>query len=190
MHIARQGTGLAELQTAILNVRSATRNTELHDSAKAIRASVAKDPNAIGIDEFSVVTDRYRVLPIRVVGRLIPADLLHIKAEDYPLMRRLYFYTGQIVTALGRGFLLYAESDEGQRLLASHGYLSLAPMLFAEAGKNGGVAVAIPNATSSPVEGSATLTDAQAADLTGGKYYVNIHTAANPGGEIRGQVTK
>jgi len=53
-----------------------------------------------------------------------------------------------------------------------------------------GVAVAIPNATSSPVEGSATLTDAQAADLTAGKYYVNIHTAANPGGEIRGQVTK
>ena len=60
----------------------------------------------------------------------------------------------------------------------------------AEAGKNGGVAVAIPNATSSPAEGSATLTDAQAADLTAGKYYVNVHTAANPGGEIRGQVTK
>ena len=53
-----------------------------------------------------------------------------------------------------------------------------------------GVAVAIPNATTSPVEGSAMLTDAQAADLDAGKYYVNIHTAANPGGEIRGQVTK
>src|SRR3954465_12801979 len=60
----------------------------------------------------------------------------------------------------------------------------------AEAGKNAGVAVQIANATSSPVEGSATLTDAQAADLLGGKLYVNIHTAANPGGEIRGQVTK
>src|ERR1700676_3253489 len=60
----------------------------------------------------------------------------------------------------------------------------------AEAGKNGGVAVAIPNATSSPAEGSATLTDAQAADLVAGKYYVNVHTAANPGGEIRGQVIK
>lgn len=60
----------------------------------------------------------------------------------------------------------------------------------AEAGKNAGVAVAIPNATSSPVEGSATLTDAQAADFVAGKYYINIHTAANPGGEIRGQVTK
>jgi hypothetical protein len=41
-----------------------------------------------------------------------------------------------------------------------------------------------------PAEGSATLTDAQAADLMAGKYCVNVHTAANPGGEIRGQVTK
>jgi hypothetical protein len=60
----------------------------------------------------------------------------------------------------------------------------------AEPGKNAGVAVAIPNADTSPAEGSATLTDAQAADLEAGKYYVNVHTAANPGGEIRGQVTK
>ena len=27
-----------------------------------------------------------------------------------------------------------------------------------------------------------------AADLVAGRYYINIHTAANPGGEIRGQV--
>ena len=60
----------------------------------------------------------------------------------------------------------------------------------AEAGKNAGVELAIPGATSSPAEGSATLTDAQAADLAGGKLYVNVHTGANPGGEIRGQVTK
>jgi len=60
----------------------------------------------------------------------------------------------------------------------------------AEPGKNAGVAVAIPNAGTSPAEGSATLTDAQAADLMAGKYYINVHTAANPGGEIRGQVTK
>ena len=60
----------------------------------------------------------------------------------------------------------------------------------AAAGANGGVAVAIPGAGTSPVEGNATLTDAQAADLMAGKYYINVHTAANPGGEIRGQVTK
>ena len=59
----------------------------------------------------------------------------------------------------------------------------------AEPGKNAGVAVPITPATS-PSEGSATLTDAQAADLVAGKYYVNVHTEANKGGEIRGQVTK
>jgi hypothetical protein len=58
-----------------------------------------------------------------------------------------------------------------------------------EAGKNGGVAVPITPSTS-PFEGSATLTDAQATDLLGGKWYVNVHTEANKGGEIRGQVTK
>jgi len=56
-------------------------------------------------------------------------------------------------------------------------------------GANAGVAVPISN-TASGSECSATLTDAQAADLAAGKYYINIHTAANPGGEIRGQVTK
>jgi hypothetical protein len=59
----------------------------------------------------------------------------------------------------------------------------------AEPGKNAGVAVPITN-TASGSEGSATLTDAQAADLMAGKYYVNVHTEANKGGEIRGQVTK
>ena len=59
----------------------------------------------------------------------------------------------------------------------------------AEPGKNAGIAVPIAPA-SSPSEGSATLTDAQAADLVAGKYYVNVHTEANKGGEIRGQVTK
>ena len=58
-----------------------------------------------------------------------------------------------------------------------------------EPGKNGGVALPItPNA--SPFEGSATLTEAQATDLLAGKWYVNVHTEANKGGEIRGQVTK
>jgi hypothetical protein len=58
----------------------------------------------------------------------------------------------------------------------------------AEAGKNAGVALGINNAGESPVQGSAVLTAEQAADLLAGKWYVNVHTAANPGGEVRGQV--
>src|SRR5688572_24112673 len=40
----------------------------------------------------------------------------------------------------------------------------------------------------SPITGSAVLTDAQIADLKAGRWYINVHTAQNPKGEIRGQV--
>jgi hypothetical protein len=49
--------------------------------------------------------------------------------------------------------------------------------------------VAVPKpALANPISGTATLTDAQVADLEAGKWYFNIHTAANPGGEVRGQM--
>src|SRR4029077_20069108 len=40
----------------------------------------------------------------------------------------------------------------------------------------------------SPMKGSATLTEDQFKALTGGKMYINVHTAKYPDGEIRGQV--
>ena len=57
------------------------------------------------------------------------------------------------------------------------------------AGVNAGVAVPVTGSTANPIKGEAMLTGAQAADLTAGKWYFNLHTAANPNGEIRGQVT-
>lgn len=59
----------------------------------------------------------------------------------------------------------------------------------ADAKSNAGVALGAKDAAN-PIKGEATLTDAQAADLQGGKWYFNVHTAKNKGGEIRGQVMK
>jgi hypothetical protein len=58
-----------------------------------------------------------------------------------------------------------------------------------EPGKNAGIVLPFKT-VQSPIEGTATLTENQAADLLAGKWYVNIHTAANPGGELRGQMMK
>ena len=60
----------------------------------------------------------------------------------------------------------------------------------ADAKTNAGVVVPVNGAVTSPIKGEATLTDAQAKDLADGMWYFNDHTAANKGGEIRGQVMK
>lgn len=48
----------------------------------------------------------------------------------------------------------------------------------------------VPIELSALSEGSATLDEAQASALTEGRMYINLHTAAHPDGEIRGQVVK
>jgi CHRD domain len=58
----------------------------------------------------------------------------------------------------------------------------------AMAGQNAGVVIPFTGSLSSPIRGSATLNETQQADVKAGRWYVNVHTAANPGGEIRGQL--
>jgi uncharacterized membrane protein/subtilisin family serine protease len=55
------------------------------------------------------------------------------------------------------------------------------------AGFNGGVVIPLDH-TANPMVGSAILTGPQQAMLVNQLFYVNIHTAAFPGGEIRGQI--
>ncbi|HTV45822.1 MAG TPA: CHRD domain-containing protein [Stellaceae bacterium] len=55
-------------------------------------------------------------------------------------------------------------------------------------GRNAPVAVPLTGSLASPIKGSAVLTAAQVASLEAGDDYINIHTAKNPGGEIRGQL--
>ena len=58
----------------------------------------------------------------------------------------------------------------------------------AAVGTNADVAIPIKGDMLSPIKGEATITNEQKTQLLDGKWYVNLHTAANPDGEIRGQV--
>jgi len=75
-------------------------------------------------------------------------------------------------------------SGLGGPAIASHIHGPGAP------GVNADVAIRFetPNAPAGEIKGSTFLVTDQVSDLQAGKYYVNIHTAANKGGEIRGQL--
>ena len=67
---------------------------------------------------------------------------------------------------------------------------SMAHIHLAAAGKNGGVIIPLIAQTGGHwmVPAGAKLTEAQYAAFKAGELYVNVHSAANPGGEIRAQI--
>lgn len=70
------------------------------------------------------------------------------------------------------------------------GPASAAHIHLGRPGKPGPVAVPLCGPCTSGMKGTATLSAAQATAVLGGGAYVNVHTARNPNGEIRGQIRK
>ena len=59
----------------------------------------------------------------------------------------------------------------------------------AKMGQNAGIVVPFTgNLNTPPLTGQQRLAPAQVKQLVSGQWYVNIHTARHPGGEIRGQL--
>jgi hypothetical protein len=101
---------------------------------------------------------------------------------------------GAGITSTGKGTGTFTYDPATHTLTYNVAYFGLSGAATAahihgpaDPGGNAPPVVPFTNAAS-PITGTATLTDAQAADLAAGKWYVNVHTAANRGGEIRGQI--
>lgn len=117
------------------------------------------------------------------------ADELKFKAEltgsqEVPAVETSASGTADITYDTESNELSWSMENSGLsgHVAAAHFHGPAAP------GENAAPVVTID--VSELAEGSVTLDDTQEADLLAERWYLNLHTAENPGGEIRGQVLK
>jgi hypothetical protein len=84
-------------------------------------------------------------------------------------------------------------NEETKMLMFDITYTGFTPVAWhihkAAAGANGGVIFNMGTTFSTPFMFMQTLDAAQESDLKAGLYYVNLHSATFPNGEIRGQLS-
>ena len=126
-------------------------------------------------------------------GQLLPEDVSVIKvamsgAQEVPAVE---------TSARGRAWVTFNAATGGNALLTIHANASglddavAAHLHLAYAGTNGPVQIGLTQDGNDPghwFAEEASLTTEQLLGFLVGQTYVNIHSPANPGGEIRGQV--
>lgn len=107
-------------------------------------------------------------------------------AEVFPRTNSAATGTGQLTFNLVTGAVSGGVTLTGITATVAHIHNAIA-------GTNGPVIVDFVQSGSDPnrwnVEDGGVLTTEQVSALLAGQLYVNVHSAANPGGEIRGQIT-
>jgi hypothetical protein len=81
------------------------------------------------------------------------------------------------LTGPATGAHIHGPATQSDSAPVIHDFIAAGQHLAASHPEKGGV-----------ILGTVVLDEAQTADLMAGKYYINIHTEQNPGGEIRGQL--
>jgi phosphate transport system substrate-binding protein len=115
VHLALGGSDIPALGATVL------------DDAESVAAAVAKDPQGIGFVGLPSVGS---TKPLLVEdGEAVPLGPTpdSVKSEEYAFSRRLFLYTAErAASPLAKDFVEFALSDEGQKVVAQAGFVSLA----------------------------------------------------------------
>jgi len=110
------------------------------ESSSELSDKVAADPRGIGFVGFAYQR-RARALPIaQPCGVVQPPSALAIKAEDYPLSRRLFLYTAKQHSVYSGDLVHYALSPAAQPVIEGAGYVNQAIASWSAAETRGRIA--------------------------------------------------
>jgi len=91
--------------------------------------AVAGNPSALGFVGFAYRRSARPLILVNDCGSPVEASLFRVKVEEYPLQRRMYFYTmpGRAIPQAVKDFIALAVSPAGQGALAAVGLANLTP---------------------------------------------------------------
>jgi len=85
--------------------------------------AVASDPAGIGYVGFGYQRSAKGIAISTNCGTTVQPNAFSVKADEYPLARRLYFYSAGPLTEMAAKFLQFVESDEAQTVIEGAGFI-------------------------------------------------------------------
>ena len=115
----------ATIQTLVMGGRRIVATAERLESSQEISARVAAEPGSLGLVSLAYI-DRTRALDIRTCSGSVAPTAFAVKAGDYPLTRRLFFYARpRPRPAVIDDVLAFSAAPAGQSAIAAAGFVNL-----------------------------------------------------------------
>jgi phosphate transport system substrate-binding protein len=122
----RSGT-FDTFKSLVLAGKPLTAGARRFESSEALADSVAGDANGIGFVGLAYVRSAKPVMVQEASSAPMLPSATTVATEDYPLSRRLYFYSSPSADEDARRFVDFALSDSGQAVVARAGFVDLRP---------------------------------------------------------------
>jgi hypothetical protein len=115
---------------------------------------------------------------------VVTIDVTAVGAQENPPVVGEGYAIGRFTFDDASRVLTYAVTVNG----LSSGLVTAAHIHRGATGVNGPIVYTLSATGFTQIAGSITLTPADVDDLRGGRFYLNVHSVANPGGFARGQI--
>lgn len=119
---ANSGTYEA-FKTLVLRGAPLAPSARRFEDSGTLADRVAADPNGIGFIGLPYVRGAQALQIASGSAQALAPTALTVARETYPLTRRLFLYIPQRASELARGFVRFAESAAGQRLVNEAGFV-------------------------------------------------------------------